>query len=253
LSSVKLLACGIAAYLAVRALFVEAYQIPSGSMVPTMLAGDWILVNKLVFGPRVPFTAVSLPGYRGPHRGDVVVFLAPRSADQASPTQPPGSTTVKRVIGVPSDTIYMRAGLVYVNGIPYPQGAVSRTNPKGDPDETSELFLWQRQIEAHGTRFGEPPAVITHDNWGPLLVRSGGYFMLGDSRYASRDSRYWGLVGRSSIVGMPLIVYFSYAGSAREGGHSDQIFDPSSRPDAADGPLTFIEHVRWRRIGRWVR
>lgn len=234
----------VLAYLVIRTVLVEAYRIPSGSMIPTLLVGDWLFVNKLVYGPTIPFTNAHLPGYSDPQRGDVAVFVSPPQSDQPWDPTP---TLVKRVIGLPGDTIYMRQGLVYINGLPQRQGFATAVNPV-DPQMAAAadpLFNWQHTIEVKGTRFGAPPATPTHDNWGPLLVPAGHYFMMGDNRYCSKDSRYWGIVPRTNFRGRPLFVYYSYVPGA------------GAQPDPCDGeysdrPLPFITNIRWSRIGHRV-
>ena len=232
----------IAIYLVIRTLFVEAYRIPSGSMIPTLLVGDWLFVNKLVYGPTIPFTNTHLPGYSNPKRGDVVVFVSPPQSDQPEDPQP---TLVKRLVGMPGDTLYMRAGLLYANGLPQRQGFAASVNHI-DPTQvnaTSDLFSWQRGIEVRGSRFGDPPAVPTHDNWGPLRIPAGNYFMMGDNRYCSKDSRYWGVVPRDNVRGRPLIVYYSY-----RPGPSDSDTQVCN-PDTSDRPLPALTDIRWGRIG----
>lgn len=232
----------IAIYLVIRTLFVEAYRIPSGSMIPTLLVGDWLFVNKLVYGPTIPFTNTHLPGYSNPKRGDVVVFVSPPQSDQPEDPQP---TLVKRLVGMPGDTLYMRAGLLYANGLPQRQGFAASVNHI-DPTQvnaTSDLFSWQHGIEVRGSRFGDPPAVATHDNWGPLRIPAGHYFMMGDNRYCSKDSRYWGVVPRDNVRGRPLIVYYSY-----RPGPSDSDTQVCN-PDTSDRPLPALTDIRWGRIG----
>lgn len=230
----KSLAGAILIYLVIRTFFVEAYRIPSPSMVPTLLVGDWLFVNKLVFGPVIPFTQTHLPGYAEPHRFDVIVFQSPPQIDQP---EDPTPTLVKRLIGMPGDTIFMRNGVVYVDGIAQRQGFAAAGTPfdSAAANSTDPLFVWQHRIELRNTRFGQPPATPTHDNWGPLLIPQGFYWMMGDNRYESKDSRYWGVVPRANLRGRPLFVYYSYVPSA-EGGH----------------PLPAITSVRWSRIGHWI-
>lgn len=231
----KSLLGAVVIYLVIRTLFVEAYRIPSGSMIPTLLVGDWLFVNKLVYGPTIPFTNSHLPGYSSPHRGDVAVFVSPPQVDAP---QDPTPTLVKRLIGMPGDTLYMRQGVVYVNGIAQRQGFAAAHNPSDTAaaNIADPLFEWQHRIEVKGTRFGAPPATPTHDNWGPLLIPADNYFMMGDNRYESKDSRYWGIVPRANFRGRPLFVYYSYV----PGGESDR-------------PLPFITDIRWSRIGHWIR
>jgi len=219
-------------FLVLRTFLVEAFRIPSGSMVPAMLVGDWLFVNKLRYGPHLPFTSINLPGYAEPQRNDIVVFESPRQVDQPDDPTP---TLVKRLKAMPGDTVHMRNGLFHVNGVPDPQAGEELQNPVGDPDETSVLFEWQRQYHVTGSRFGDPPAQPTHDNWGPLRVPDGHYFMLGDNRYNSKDSRYWGPVPRANIRGRPLFVYYSW------------------NADDSDRVLPFLTDIRWGRIGHWYK
>lgn len=232
----KSIAGTIAIFLFIRAFFIEAYRIPSGSMIPTLLVGDWLFVNKLVYGPHVPFTTYNLPGYSEPRRGDVMVFVSPYQADEAERNADPTPTLVKRLVGMPGDTIYMRAGVLHVNGVPQRQGYGADQNPKGDPDETGPQFDWQKKVQLANTRFGPAPAQPTHDNWGPLVVPDRYYWMMGDNRYNSKDSRYWGFVPRDNVRGRPLFVYYTYV--------------PQDESDRALSPLT---DIRWKRIGHVIR
>ena len=244
----KSIAGAVAIYLVIKTLLVEAYRIPSGSMIPTLLIGDWLFVNKLVYGPVIPFTNTHLPGYAQPKRSDVVVFVSPPQSDQP---EDPTPTLVKRLVGMPGDTLYMREGLLYVNGLPQRQGfaAANRVDPAA-ANSTDPLFTWQHGVEVKGSRFGPAPNTPTHDNWGPLLIPSAHYFMMGDNRYCSKDSRYWGVVPRENVRGRPLIVYYSYRPSSGGSALGDA---PVCNPDQSDRPLPFITDIRWSRIGDRVR
>jgi signal peptidase I len=231
----KSLAGALAIFLFMRAFLVEAFRIPSGSMTPTLLVGDWLFVNKLVYGPNVPFTSVNLPGYAEPKRGEVVVFESPYQADEAAIGNEATPTLVKRLMGVPGDTLYMRQGVLHVNGSARRQGYAAASNPLGDPNEVSPLFEWQRQYTLTQSRFGPAPARPTHDNWGPLVIPAAHFFMLGDNRYNSKDSRYWGLVPRGNIRGRPLFVYYSYD------------------TEAGLDYFRAITEIRWSRIGHRIR
>src|SRR5436190_14207975 len=118
---VKSFAGAVLIYLVIRQFLMEAFRIPTGSMIPTLLVGDWLFVNKVAYGASIPFTRYHLPGYTTPGRGDVVVFVSPYQADMAENHEDPTPVLVKRLIGMPGDTIYMREGLVYINGIPQRQ------------------------------------------------------------------------------------------------------------------------------------
>lgn len=245
--TVRAFAGTVLLFLIIRTFLVEAFRIPSGSMIPTLLVGDWLFVNKLVYGPHLPFTDVVLPGYADPRRGEVVVFESPPQPDEAALGHDPTPTLVKRLWGLPGDTLYMRDGLLHVNGIAQRQGYATAGNPPGNPDETSELFAWQAQYALPQSRFGPAPAHPTHDNWGPLVVPPRHYMMLGDNRYCSKDSRYWGLVPRANLRGRPIFVYYSYRPGADEGGTNP------CDPERSEKPLPFLSDVRWGRIGHVIR
>ena len=117
-------------FLFVRAFFVEAFKIPSGSMERTLLVGDFLLVNKLVYGAEVPFTGKHLPALHSPERGDVVVFQWPED---------PTKNFVKRLVGVPGDTLAMRDGMLIVNGVPQAERYVTHTDPGADPSGGARL------------------------------------------------------------------------------------------------------------------
>ena len=238
----KSLAGAIIIYLFVKTLFVEAYRIPSGSMIPTLLVGDWLFVNKLAYGPTIPFTNSHLPGYTDPKHGDVVVFESPYQADNAPDYTP---TLVKRLIGMPGDTLYMRGGQLYLNGIAQHQGFAA-TNYKGDDSQTSPDFEWQHTIELKASRFGPAPATPNLGNWGPLVIPPNHYFMMGDNRYCSKDSRYWGIVPKANVRGTPLFVYYSYVPGP------DAANDQCSG-QVSDRPLPAISDIRWSRLGHVIR
>jgi signal peptidase I len=226
----------LAIFLVLRAFLVEAYRIPSGSMIPTLLVGDWLFVNKAIYGAHVPFSRASLPAYREPKRGDVVVFVSPYQGDEAAQGRDPTPTLVKRLVGTPGDTLYMRNAVLYVNGIAQRQGfgATAAADP-GMANEVNPLFDWQKKVGLRSSRFGAAPAQPTHDNWGPLVVPPQRLFMMGDSRYNSKDSRYWGFVPRENVRGKPLFVYYSY------------------NADDSDRPLPMLTDIRWSRIGHWIK
>ncbi|MEP6833900.1 MAG: signal peptidase I [Gemmatimonas sp.] len=223
----------LALFLFIRTFALEAFRIPSGSMIPTLLVGDWLFVNKLVYGAHVPGTDLNLPGYANPKRGDVVVFVSPRQEDQPLDPMP---TLVKRCVAVAGDTILMKNGVLFVNGAEQRQGFAASQNVKGDGSFTHTLFIWQKTFEIHKSRFGEPEDAPTLDNWGPMLVPAEHYFMLGDNRYDSKDGRYWGFVPRKNLRGRPVFVYYSY----RAG-------------DESDRALPFITDIRWGRIGTLIK
>jgi signal peptidase I len=228
--NIKSLATTVALFLLIRAFLIEAYRIPSESMTPTLLVGDWLFVNKLRYGPNIPFTEINLPGYAEPLRRDVVVFKSPTQIDQP---EDPNPTLVKRLVGMPGDTLHMRAAKLFVNGTPQSE-PYAENSEVGDPNETNPLFEWQKSIALSQSRFGQAPEQPTHDNWGPLVIPLGHYFMMGDNRYNSKDSRYWGVVPRKNIRGRPMFVYYSWNADS-------------------DRALPALTDIRWGRIGHWIR
>ncbi|MGH7652099.1 MAG: signal peptidase I [Gemmatimonadaceae bacterium] len=225
----------IAIFFGTRQLLAEAFRIPSGSMEPTLLVGDWLFVNKLRYGPHIPFTQSSLPGYASPRRGDVAVFISPPqdpairiSWDEVTPT------LVKRIVGVAGDTLLMRHGQLLVNGVRVPSPN-SFVLPEAVVDQPQPIFAWQHEIEIRDSRFGPPIASPSLHEWGPVIVPDGTYFMMGDNRDNSVDSRYYGPVPRANLRGRPMFVYYSY--------------DPDSGLDY----FRAITAIRWRRLGTWIR
>ncbi|HKG93897.1 MAG TPA: signal peptidase I [Gemmatimonadaceae bacterium] len=207
-------------FLFVRAFFVEAFKIPSGSMERTLLVGDFLLVNKLVYGAEVPFTGVHLPRVQRPKRGDVIVFVWPKD---------PSKNFVKRLVGLPGDTLEMHDGLLFVNGDAQGERYVTRTDPDVDPSAAD--FEWQ---SAHLVKTAEAAHMHpSRNNWGPLVVPELSYFVLGDNRDNSLDSRYWGFVPDSLVRGRPMFVYYSYAP------------DTSAR-------FPWLTRIRWQRLGERV-
>ena len=206
-------------------------------MIPTLLVGDWLFVNKLVYGPHIPFTNSRIPGYAEPKRNDIVVFVSPFQQDHPEDRTP---TLVKRLVGEPGDTIYMRKGILYVDGIAQRlgYGILPPVDSVAGNDTTNwgpGSLTWQSKFALKASRFGPATDHPTHDDWGPLVVPARHFFMMGDSRYNSKDSRYWGFVPRENVRGKPLFVYYSY------------------NADDSDRPLPFITDIRWSRIGHWIR
>ena len=226
----------VAIFLCARAALAEAYRIPSGSMEPTLLVGDQIFVNKLRLGPHIPFTSASLPGYAHPRRNDIVVFVSPPqdAAIRITPTDVT-PTLVKRIVGVGGDTLMMRHGRLLVNGTPAPARTTGYVLPDAIANRPQPLFSWQHRIEVRGSRFGPPPVLPSLHNWGPLVIPAGMFFMLGDNRDNSVDSRYYGLVPRANLRGTPTFVYYSY--------DTDRGIDY----------LRAVTEIRWRRLGSWIR
>jgi signal peptidase I len=222
-------------FLGARQLLAEAYRIPSGSMEPTLLVGDRLFVNKLRLGPHIPFTNQLLPGYAAPQRGDIVVFISPPQ-DPSIRITPDDVTPmlVKRIVGIGGDTLLMRHGQLIVNGtvVPSPNAFVLADSLADVPQS---IFGWQHAIEIRGSRFGPAPAVPSLHEWGPLVVPAGTYFMMGDNRDNSVDSRYYGPVPRANLRGTPMFIYYSYD------------------PDRGMDYVRAVTAIRWSRIGHWIR
>lgn len=208
-------------FIVLRSFVVQTFIITSGSMENTLLIGDMLVVNRAAMGSDIPFTHIHIPGYSEPHRGDVLVFTAP----------PPDSINmklVKRLVGMPGDTLQMKAGVLYIDGKKQVEPYVKHT---GGADETYPWMVWQKKYLEPGVN---PKTYSpTRDNWGPLIIPPGRYFMMGDNRDESLDSRYWGLVDRWRIEGRAVFVYFSY--------HRDpyKLFP-------------WLREIRWSRIGHVI-
>jgi signal peptidase I len=206
--------------LVIRAFLVQAFSIPSGSMQPTLLIGDYLLVNKFAFGIRNPLTnKIWIPTGK-PQRGDVVVFIFP---------QDPSKDYIKRVIGLPGDRIQIINKKVFINGKVY-------NTPQAVYDDPVIIPPPQR------------PTDSARDNMGPVEVPANSYFVMGDNRDHSYDSRFWGFVPMDNFQGKAFIIYFSWQG-------------PPGRPiiEAFFGGLKGLIYqrawnsndfrIRWNRLG----
>ncbi len=179
----------------IRTFIVQAFKIPSGSMIETLQIGDHILVNKFLYGTRLPFTNLRLLPVREPKRKDIIVFRYPEDESK---------DFIKRVIGEPGDLVEVRMKTVYVNG-----------------QELSEPY------KIHRDPMTLPPdSRSPRDNMDPFKVPEGSYFVMGDNRDQSLDSRFWGTVSLEKIKGEAFMIYWSW-----------------------DGLKTW---VRWNRIGRII-
>jgi signal peptidase I len=210
---VTTLALAVLIALCVRQFVIEPFRIPSGSMFPTLLIGDHLFVNKFVYGPKIPFSDMRLPGLR-----KVVVFtVAKRGGDTFPADRRPDLPTeefVKRIIGLPGDEIDYRNGNFYINGElieTEPTGKVF-TDPSGMRLDESEVTLGSHKFTILDDPYNPGPMRTTDGApivW-PIHVEEGRYLMLGDNRDHSKDSRVWGTVREAEMKGPALIIYWSW-------------------------------------------
>jgi signal peptidase I len=212
----KSLLLALALFLFLRSFVIQNFVITSGSMERTLLVGDFLMVNRVGLGSRIPFTRTLIPGYSDPRRFDVIVFDPPHEENLK---------LVKRLIGMPGDTLEMRDQALFINGERADEPYVQHD---GSGDEQMPWMEWQRDHLAPGVDATQYRP--TRDNWGPLVVPPDRYFMLGDNRDSSLDSRYWGLLERWRLEGRAVFIYFSYN-------------------KGSDRPFSFLREIRWDRIG----
>ncbi|MCA9730148.1 MAG: signal peptidase I [Candidatus Eisenbacteria bacterium] len=213
------MAVAVVLFFVLRAFLVQTFVITSGSMEDTLLVGDMLLVNRAAIGSRVPLLGFRIPGYSRPERLDVIVF------------DPPHEETlklIKRLIGMPGDTLEMRDRVLYRNGQPQDEPYVKHDDV---PDESHPWMQWQMDV----LQAGVDPATYrpTRDNWGPIVIPEDRYFMLGDNRERSLDSRYWGLLEGWRLEGRAEFIYFSYNRDSYR-------------------PFPAIREVRWGRIASGI-
>lgn len=220
----KSIAVAFVLFIIIRTFLIQAFKIPTGSMEDTLLIGDFLLVNKVVYGAQIPGTDYRLPGFSEIGRGDIVVFVYPDPYNEYEPDP----DYVKRVLGMPGDTLSMRNKVLTVNGQTLREPYARHVD--GLDDQYRPQFAWQRgfltpEVDSDGYR-------PSRDNWGPIVVPPASYFVMGDNRDNSADSRYWGFVPQEAIKGQPLIVYFSKESA---------------------GPIPWIDEIRFSRIGDLIR
>ena len=203
-------------FLFIRTFLLQTFVIISGSMETSLLVGDYLVANRMAVGSRIPGTSIRIPGYSKPRRGDVMVF---------DPHHVDGLNLVKRLIGLPGDTLEMREGTLLVNGEMLSEPYLSRGT--GVDERTSE-FDWQLQ---HLTEEVDSIAYApSRQTWGPLVVPPDHVFMLGDNRDDSYDSRYWGPLASWRLEARVSFIYYSY--------------DKESYR-----PFPFLREIRWSRFG----
>ncbi len=199
LEYIEALAVALVLALIIRTFVMQAFKIPSGSMLETLQIGDHLLVNKFLYGVKIPFTDTTVIPVGDPDHGDIVVFEFPKD---------PSKDFIKRIIGVPGDTIEIKDKAVYRNGEKLDEPYARHTDPRVQPCGYMELgdntaFL----------RFGQDGnGSNCRDNFGPITVPEDKYFVMGDNRDESYDSRFWGYVDRNAILGKAWIIYWSWDG-----------------------------------------
>jgi len=219
---IKSLAIALVIWFVLRTLLVEAFRIPSSSMERTLLVGDFLFVNKALYGAELPLIHTRLPAIREPRLGDIVVFDSRTER---------GVKVVKRLVGVPGDTLQMKNAVLWRDGVAQREPYVEHVDSLTDTS-APEMREWQvNYLLPAVSRVAYHP---TRDNWGPLVVPPGAYFVMGDNRDNSYDSRYWGFVPRNVIRGRPLFVYYSFDGESWRA-------------------LPFLTAIRWSRIGHQPR
>jgi signal peptidase I len=193
---------------AAKSALADINYVPSGSMQPTILCGDVVFINKVAYDFRVPFTFTRLVHWAEPARGDIVVCFSPDD----------GTRLVKRVVGQPGDTIELRRDILVVNGVAQtytPLAADTRGARDLEPAERDRAIFANEQLTATPRAGAHPHAVMALParpalrSFGPLHVPAGHYFMLGDNRDNSHDSRFFGFVPREKIIGEATGVFVS--------------------------------------------
>lgn len=195
--------------LVLRSFVVEPFRIPSGSMMPTLLVGDFILVNKFAYGLRLPVLTTKVVEMGEPERGDVVVFRFPRN---------PAEDYIKRVVGLPGDRIAYYNKVVYVNGKPMEQTPLGTYHGVGSGSVMDGAEIREEQLEDVRHQILVRPGRLNVE--GEYVVPPGHYFVMGDNRDNSNDSRFWGYVPEENLVGKAFLIWLNWD---IKGG----LFDPS--------------------------
>lgn len=221
-SWIKTLAIAFVLWFVLQALLIKSFRIDSGSMEPTMFEGDWLFINRAVYGARIPLLGVPTPKFGDPEAGGVIVLRG---------VEIPALAIVKRVIGVAGDTLELRADSLFRNGSYVEEPYVQHVDPTASMDAQQQVRTKQWQ-QPHLTDTVDPATYWpTLRTWGPIVVPEGHLFVMGDNRDASYDGRHWGFLPRQNVMGRPMFIYYSY--------------DPNHWR-----PLPFLTAIRWGRLLR---
>lgn len=199
----------ILAFFIIESMIIQARVIPSASMENTILIGDHLIISLVGYDIGIPFTEHHIPLWRNPKRQQIIVFEAPPQAAH-------NEDFIKRVIGMPGDTVLVKRGVVFINGKPLNEPYL---NPRPDPSAPQE-------------------------NTGPFQVPPGQYFVMGDNRDDSNDSRFWGCVPRANLIGTPLFIYMSVKAP-------DEVWEPGHVGERLATYLSILVHpsrMRWKRL-----
>lgn len=226
--TIQAIAIAVLAALILRAFVIQAFRIPSGSMKDTLLVGDFLLVNKFIYGAMTPrriwgtdieLPTFRMPAIRHPKHGDIVIFKYPKNEKL---------DYIKRCVGVEGDTIQVKNNTVFVNGDP--EGKETFIKREFDPEEgryvnyyriekkSGKTYTIRKYADAHSPK----------SNFGPVVVPDDHLFMVGDNRDNSSDSRYWGFMPSENVEGEALVIYFSW--------------------DKHEPMLDLLDAIRWNRI-----
>ncbi len=208
--------------LLLRGFIVQTFNVPTGSMKDTILIGDFLIVNRLKYGIKLPFTDKYLTRFRKPEKGEIIVFRYPLGGDGILNN----TNFVKRCAAVAGDTVYIEHKTLFVNGEDVNADYISHRDPREYPPLNIEKDLFQKLWEER--KLKNYPNV--RDNFGPVVVPENNVFAMGDNRDESDDSRFWGPVPINNISGTPFLIYWSW------------------KPQV---PITSLfRKVRWKRIGK---
>ena len=206
--------------LMLRSFLAEPFRIPSGSMMPNLLIGDFILVNKFNYGIRLPVFNTKIVEVGAPERGDVFVFRYPGSKELGKDDPAAGTDYIKRVIGIPNDRIQMINGILHINDVAVKKVPVGKDQVGVGAGLADEATYFQetlpngvtytiQELEKFGNKLGR--------NTDVYVVPPGHFFMMGDNRDNSLDSRYWGFVPEANIVGKAIMVWMNFSSLKRIG------------------------------------